>query len=295
MTRNRGIRPRQDSATSAVLSVEPSSTTITSEFGRFSRMYWAIFSSVDGRRSSSLNEGMTIESSGALLTAIPNLSSHVVPARARNDKIPAAPRGTPGPGESLTPDVGALQDRWGQSFAHLLGVARAAALAVPARPPPPEWRQRAPIPSIPEYRLPNAHVHCRIREPAGAAKPFWPTRGGTRWYKLRAAVTTAPPPDNRCRCRFPALAPFPTSAVPRTSTQQCKAAKWSARRRCPGVRPHTQRGAVAAAQTRGAARCSLPRARARRGFPACAVAFRPCSCARQRTRSPEAVRMACCC
>src|SRR5258707_11444164 len=64
-TRSVGILMRKYSATAAVPSFEPSSTTRTSAFRPDAERYAPIRSRVSGRRNSSFYEGMMMERSGA--------------------------------------------------------------------------------------------------------------------------------------------------------------------------------------------------------------------------------------
>src|SRR3989442_5636673 len=90
-TRRAGILMRKYSATAAVPSFEPSSTTRTSALRPDVERYSAIRSSVAGRRDSSLNEGTMMERSGAAELIVKKFpASHGIRRAVQIGSLPAS-------------------------------------------------------------------------------------------------------------------------------------------------------------------------------------------------------------
>src|SRR5271155_4987054 len=181
MTRRFGSVFRKDSATSAVRSFEPSSTTRISvsspKFGRKA----AIRSRVAGRRNSSLYDGITMERLGA-----PELIAPAVPSI--HDSQSAVRSGTP-PGCAFRKNCHAVPGK------AILGCPRlppakssgppprAENEAVPARRALPRrrgWHQTEQNQGAPECHRHSEREHCHIRDAQAALLRKQPVPSATR-------------------------------------------------------------------------------------------------------------------
>src|SRR5208337_2066952 len=220
ITRSWGIFPRHDSATAAVRSVEPSSTTMTSVFRRLLPMWPAMRSRVAGNRSSSLNEGMMMESSGAGLKGVPGPSNRNGQEAAQSGN----PRGVPkhsyfhGASEATIADV--LPYQWGRSCVLLRSIVPVADRAAMERPRPRGWHHKVRIPSAPTSHRRSAHGHSGNPNAAGDRPPTVPVPGGTRRYKLRESEGKARRLDIQSRFQFRELVQSRAIAGPPSSLQR---------------------------------------------------------------------------
>src|SRR6202158_5241242 len=179
-TRSRLISPWNALATSAVRSVEPSSTTMTSVSRLLARIYADISASVTGKRSSSLKDGITMESSGGtelIVAGIPSSRAHREVERSGKTRAWWYERYHGCARSAANPDF--LHRPRAQPFFRLRQVAREEARALMAAPQPREWRRTVRIPANQAYRRRSARERSCSRGVRDAQRLRWQAPRGT--------------------------------------------------------------------------------------------------------------------
>src|SRR5216684_6772086 len=150
---------------------------ITSVSRLLARIYADISASVTGKRSSSLKDGITMESSGGTeLIAARFPSSRAHRAAERSGKAPArlyeryhgCARSGANPDSRHLPPAA--------PFFRLRQAAREAVRARRVQPQPREWRRTKQTPANPAFRRRSAREHSYSRGARGARRLPWPAR-----------------------------------------------------------------------------------------------------------------------
>src|SRR5260221_5648673 len=139
------------------------------------RIYADISASVTGKRSSSLKDGITMESSGGtelIVAGIPSSRAHREEERSgkarawRYERYHGCVRSAANPDFRRRPRV--------QPFFRLWPAAREVAPARSAPPQPREWRRRARIPANPASRRRSVRERSCSQGARGARRLRWP-------------------------------------------------------------------------------------------------------------------------